>query len=286
MSWFQKAWTLGHLRRAWEQTVPTHAPGIDGLKAPRCRVEDLYQRSLKSYRPLPLLRFTLRSGEKLREIGIPAVEDQILMLAWRQLAEPVLERKLRPHVWGFRAGRDRFGAVDTLCRARLPARFVLVRCDVKSMFESLDHRCLGQAIQWAWPGDLWGLTPEPLLNSLVWGWLKGWQRGIGVPMGASMSPVLSNAYMGYAVDGLLLRLGGVVELVRYADDFAILAEDERVLGELERMLRRARLELNPKKTRIHRGEVRGDWPAWVLGIPLIVERGRLRVLDGEARNGL
>lgn len=265
----------------------------------------------RRYRPDPLRRYRLRVGDKVRNIGEPTARDCRVLDAWRAVADPELEARLLPHVWGYRVGRDRFGAVETLGVA-LPERYTLVRCDVADMFDSLDHGVLASAVAWAWPAAPSRGASLPWQGALPWRcavpweapmpwsaptrhtgadalcawlietWLRAWQRGVGVPTGTSMSPALSNAYFGATVDGWIeseLRRGRLCAAVRYADDFALVARGDgrEALTGIEGALAAARLRLNPSKTRLH--GVEGPWPATILGVEVAPRAGRLVALQ-------
>jgi hypothetical protein len=199
---------------------------------------------------------------------VPSIEDQVVVAAWRLLAEPRLERLLAGHVWGFRRGRGTRGAVAALAHAG--AQGALVRSDIRRMFESLDQRYLRAAMERAWPGAGLG-------HRLVERGLGAWSPGQGVPTGVAWSPALSNAYLALGVDRALadaLRSGRLAAAIRYADDFALVApgNGRDALRLLRRSVGSARLRLHPGKTRVHRFDRPEDWPARLLGVDFTPHR--------------
>ncbi len=81
----------------------------------------------------------------------------------------------------------------------------------------------------------------------------------GTPEGGVVSPILANVFLHYVLDEWFAeqvqpRLRGLSTLVRYCDDFVMLAvhkEDaERVLEVLGKRLGKYRLQLHPDKTRL------------------------------------
>ncbi len=81
----------------------------------------------------------------------------------------------------------------------------------------------------------------------------------GTPQGGIVSPILANVYLHYALDLWIERVvkprcRGVVEIVRYADDFVICIqykdEAEKILEALRERLLKFDLELAQDKTRI------------------------------------
>lgn len=73
----------------------------------------------------------------------------------------------------------------------------------------------------------------------------------GIPQGAVISPILANVYLD-DFDEVFLR--GQVKLVRFADDFVVLARSERAIlkvrERVERLLSGMGLQLHPDKTQI------------------------------------
>ncbi len=81
----------------------------------------------------------------------------------------------------------------------------------------------------------------------------------GVPQGGSISPILSNIYLHYALDLWYEKrfkpsCSGQTRLIRYADDFVVCfaskAEAERFHAELPGRLGKFGLEVEPSKTKI------------------------------------
>lgn len=81
----------------------------------------------------------------------------------------------------------------------------------------------------------------------------------GTPQGATISPLLANVYLHYALDLWVQQwrkrnAGGDVIIVRWADDFVVGFEHrtdaERFLEALRERLRKFSLELHPDKTRL------------------------------------
>lgn len=115
----------------------------------------------------------------------------------------------------------------------------------------------------------------------------------GTPQGGVISPVLANIYLHYVLDLWVERAvkagcRGVVEMVRYADDFVICVqykdEAESILKELKERLAKFSLELAEDKTRCiafgrfakHNAEAKGEKPATFdfLGFTHFIDRTR------------
>ena len=81
--------------------------------------------------------------------------------------------------------------------------------------------------------------------------MNGWVPGKGTPQGAVISPLLSNIYLD-PLDKHMSVQGH--EMIRYADDFVIMAktpeECEQAMKLLNTWITEAGLKLHPEKTKI------------------------------------
>jgi hypothetical protein len=82
------------------------------------------------------------------------------------------------------------------------------------------------------------------------------QRSRGTPHGGNFSPLLSNVYLHYVrfENRLKREIRGACRLVRYTDDFAIMAQyqddAQRMMQALRERFAKFALELHPEKTRV------------------------------------
>ena len=100
---------------------------------------------------------------------------------------------------------------------------------------------------------------HPGVLCLIKAWISGGvltERGVvkatrGIPQGAVISPLLANIYLD-EFDRIISN--SECKLVRYADDFLVLAPSEEKIvtayGEVQRVLQSLRLELHSGKTQI------------------------------------
>ena len=88
---------------------------------------------------------------------------------------------------------------------------------------------------------------------------KGCRTEVGTPQGGSISPLLANIYLHYALDLWVqqwrrTKAHGEVIIVRWADDFIVGFQHKsdalKFWGELAERLRRFNLELHPDKTKL------------------------------------
>ena len=135
----------------------------------------------------------------------------------------------------------------------------MLEADLKNFFGSLDHDWLLQFVQHR--------VGDPRLISLIRRWLKAGvlEEGVvtpsemGTPQGGSISVLLSNIYLHYALDLWFERvakprLRGEAYLVRYIDDFVVcfqFREDAlRFQDALCKRLGKFGLTLEPTKTKL------------------------------------
>jgi RNA-directed DNA polymerase len=102
---------------------------------------------------------------------------------------------------------------------------------------------------------------EAFLKQGIMGEGKGWEPSeTGTPQGAVVSPLLANVYLN-PLDHQMARSG--YQMVRYADDFVILcqnqAEAQEALAEVRVWVQREGLILHPEKTRIVDATQRGGF---------------------------
>jgi RNA-directed DNA polymerase len=261
-SLMDKVWKAENLQSAAQQVRKNKgAAGVDGmsceayLKAGPARLERL-QDKLQSgrYQPAPVKRVWIpKLGSKeLRPLGVPTVEGRIVETAVRNVIEPIFEHGFAEHSYGFRPGRgakDALRRVDQLLNA---GKVWVIDADLKAYFDTIPQEKLMKLLEeHIADGALLELLKK-MLQQGVMETGKGWQpTERGTPQGAVVSPLLANIYLN-PLDHLMARQGR--DLVRYADDFVILCDNQqeaqRVLEELRQWTEAAGLTLHPTKTRI------------------------------------
>ena len=206
-------------------------------------------------KPLPLKRvFIPKQDGTQRPLSIPTIHDRIMQMIIKLALEPEFEAKFEPNSYGFRPGRCAMDAIVQI-RKRLSGfnniQWVL-DADISKCFDNISHQFL--------------LNHVPIFKKIIRRWLKvgviefGNFRTTenGTPQGGVISPLLANI----ALHGIesLFKDNSDISLVRYADDFVVIANSKviletKVLPKLNSFLAERGLNLNELKTKIiHRTE--------------------------------
>jgi len=204
------------------------------------------------YRPGRLrVRFIPKPAGGQRRISIPTVADRVLQRATLQVLLPRLDRKFLSCSYGYRPRRGVAQAVAAVIRYRDRGLRWLVDADIDDCFGSLDHEVLTRLLE--------AEVPDWRVLHLMRRWLEAGAPGgaheggarRGIALGMPLSPLWCNLYL-HEMDWTLVRKHW--PLVRYADDFVILAGSraaaEHAVEVAAAALGGLGLRLEPAKTRI------------------------------------
>jgi len=265
---FHHVYAVDHLRQAYFELKKQAAPGMDGQtwsdygQELESNLLNLSHRLARgTYHAAPVKRvFIPKPGGRRRPIGIPTLEDKIVQRAATAVLGAVYEADFKGFSYGFRPGKSAHLALDALAVAIQTKRvnFVL-DADIRSFFDTLDHQCLMQFVEHRIADRrVLRLLPK-WLNAGVMEAGRRIEQEEGVPQGGSISPLLANLYLHYALDRWAdqwrkRQAKGDCVIVRYADDFVIGLEHEadanKLLDELRERFHKFNLELHDEKTRI------------------------------------
>ena len=266
-------WWITHeqtLRCAWERVRANGgAPGVDGvtfqmIERSEGGVDGFLaglQKELRenAYRASPLRRkYIEKANGKMRPLGIPTVKDRVVQCAVKIIIEPIFEEDFHDCSFGFRPNRSAQDAVARIAENVKKGKALAYDADLSSYFDTIPHDKLMAAVQMR--------ISDGRVLGLIRHWLKVCvqepngvrisPKGRGTPQGGVISPLLANIYLHWfetIVSLTAKACGQVMSIVRYADDFVILARAwadgflQRVEGILEG---RMGLTVNREKTKV------------------------------------
>lgn len=258
------------VRRVTQENKGKCTAGIDGVKSltPPQRIELAEKLSLDG-KSSPLRRVEIpKPGIKeKRSLGIPTMADRAKQVLAKLALEPEWEAKFEPNSYGFRPGRICHDAIEAIeLSVRRVPKF-LIEADLQGCFDRIDHEALIRK-----------LKTFPVMEAQIRAWLKSGvltgevfhNTGSGTPEGGVISPLLANialqGFESHIAEKFPLRKTRIrqpkgkrkeyseARVIRYADNFVILHEEEdaikEALEETRKWLGTIGLILNEKKTRM------------------------------------
>lgn len=252
--------SIENFRQAWKKVAANQgAAGIDGetiddfdrhLNFNLSQLRDSVANSTYQAHPCKQVLIPKNQGS-WRELKIPAVRDRIVQQALLNVIAPVWESKFSCCSFAYRPNLSYLDAVEAVARWRDLGYGWVLDADITQYFDNIDHQRLLREIRKE--------IDNPGLLCLIKSWIAVGlltQEGViriekGIPQGAVISPMLANIYLD-EFDKFFFNSD--LQLVRYADDFVVLARTKeqivRACSDVERMLNSIGLALHPDKTQI------------------------------------
>jgi RNA-directed DNA polymerase len=239
---YDKVWRWDTLETAWKHVRANKgSPGIDGVTIKDIERDSTevflkeLQESLrtKTYRPEMIKRVYIPKPDgRKRPLGIPTVRDRTVQTSVLLIIEPIFEADFKNCSYGFRPGRSAHLALEKIRRLLKEGYTGVYDGDLKACFDMIPHDELLSCIEQR-------IADRQIIKLIKW-WLRApvveeredGKKDIsypkkGTPQGGIISPLLANIYLNQ-FDKRCDEPNGTIQrcratLVRYADDFVILA---------------------------------------------------------------
>ena len=259
------------LHECWEHLNKKAASGVDGVTAEQYEqdlagnIKRLAQRlKAKSYRTKLVRRCYIPKGpDKVRPLGIPALEDKLVQLCCARILTEIYEQDFLPMSYGYRKGKGARDAVDDLgFNLQYGSYGYAVEADIKGYFDAIDHDRLLEMLELRIDDDA--------LMGLIRQWLKAGILDIdgeiihpetGSPQGGIISPLLANVYLHHVMDQWFDQVvraysDGKVMMIRFADDYVCMfqyrADAAQFYRVMPKRLKKYGLEIAEEKSGLRR----------------------------------
>ncbi|MGL5624072.1 group II intron reverse transcriptase/maturase, partial [Cetobacterium sp.] len=266
------------------QTPGTDGKTIEYIIANKEVIIDKIKRELttNNYRTNTIKRVEIPKGDgKMRPLGIPTIYDRIVQQSFKQILEPIIDKKFHPNSFGFRPKRSTENALalssNLINRGKM---YFVVDIDIKGFFDNINHNKLIKQLYKMGIKDrkIISLIKVMLKTKIKLPCGKIINSGKGTPQGGIISPLLANIvlneidwwidkqwtgiktrhnYSSQSHKERMLKTTNLseVKIVRYADDFKIFCRDRQTADKYFKMTKdflkkRLKLDISKEKSKV------------------------------------
>jgi RNA-directed DNA polymerase len=248
-------------------------PGVDGVTIQQIRASPEGVRAFvaglhddlmaKRYTPQAVRRaFIPKANGSQRPLGIPTVRDRVVQTAARLILDPIFEADFLDVSFAYRPGRTAHDALRRIASQVRDGYHEIYDADLQAYFDTIPHDKLLKCVE--------RRVADRAVLRLIRQWLvapveerdendrpRRTRPTRGTPQGGTISPLLANLFLHWLDVRFHQRSGpgrwAQARLVRYADDFVILARSigSRIPEWVDRIVEGwLGLTINRQKTRI------------------------------------
>lgn len=187
----------------------------------------------------------------IRPLAIPPLYDRVLQRAVQQVLTPAVEQLMYSQSHGYRPGRSRITASETIKKAWRAGYQWVYEGDVRDFFDSVGWDTLRERLEAFYFHDP---VVEAILN-----WMGAavqykdamLERYQGLPQGSPLSPLMANLILD-DFDRDMQQQG--FHIIRFADDFVVLCKDPQSAKQAQqaaqKSLQEHGLDVHPDKERL------------------------------------
>ena len=260
-SWYAK---LLAVRRVSQDNQGKKTAGVDGVKSLTPKQRMALVKNLKlgdKSKPTRRVWIPKPNTDEKRPLGIPTMFERATQALVKLALEPEWEAVFEPNSYGFRPGRSAHDAIGAIYLSINKKPKYVLDADIAKCFDKINHQNL-----------MAKLHTYPKLRRQIKAWLKSgvmdgktlFPTEEGTPQGGVISPLLANIAL-HGMEETIKQFARTLKgnkskneqsltLIRYADDFVILHEDEKVIKDcqnvISKWLAEMGLELKPSKTKM------------------------------------